>query len=142
MAKAYIPKALRARVAEAARYRCGYCLSQEAVVGSPMEIDHLIPESLGGPTSEEHLWLACALCNAHKGERIAASDPQTGALVRLFDPRREDWSLHFAWVSDGTRMLGLTATGRATVAALQVNRPTLIRARQAWSQVGWHPSRD
>jgi hypothetical protein len=106
-----------------------------------MEIDHLIPESLGGPTSEENLWLACALCNAHKGERIAASDPQTGALVRLFDPRREDWSLHFAWVSDDTRMLGLTATGRATVAALQVNRPTLIRARQAWSQVGWQPPR-
>lgn len=77
MPKAYIPKDLRARVAETARYRCGYCLSQEAVIGSPMEIDH-----------------------------------------------------------------GLTPTGRATVVALHLNRATLVRARQAWSHVGWHPPRD
>jgi hypothetical protein len=95
------------------------------------KIDHLIPESLGGPTSEENLWLACSLCNAYKGERIAAPDPQTGALVRLFDPRHEAGVNHFIWIQNDTWIFGLTATGRATVAALRLNRPAPVRARQA-----------
>ena len=40
MSRTYLPKALRERVAEAAKYRCGYCLSSEAIIGAPMEIDH------------------------------------------------------------------------------------------------------
>ena len=35
------------------RYRCGYCLTQQAIVGMPMELEHLIPEALGGRTVEE-----------------------------------------------------------------------------------------
>ena len=61
MSRTYVPTWLRERVADAARHRCGYCLSSEAVVGAPMEIDHLIPESLGGLTEEDNLWLACSL---------------------------------------------------------------------------------
>lgn len=38
-----------------ARYRCGYCQTAEAIVGTPMEIDHIIPESLGGLTEEDNL---------------------------------------------------------------------------------------
>jgi 5-methylcytosine-specific restriction endonuclease McrA len=58
-----IPTALRKRVAEHARYRCGYCLTPEWIVGSAMEVDHLIPEALGRTTEEENLWLACSLRN-------------------------------------------------------------------------------
>lgn len=58
MSTAYIPKDLRERVAQQARYRCGYCLSAEAIVGAPMEIDHLVPQALGGLTEEDNLWLA------------------------------------------------------------------------------------
>lgn len=54
MSKTYIPKALRERVEEQAQHRCGYCLSQEEVIGAPMEIDHLLPEALGGLTEEEN----------------------------------------------------------------------------------------
>jgi 5-methylcytosine-specific restriction endonuclease McrA len=61
MSQTYIPKELRERVAAQARYRCGYCLTAEAVVGTPMEFEHLIPEALGGLTEEENLWLACSL---------------------------------------------------------------------------------
>jgi 5-methylcytosine-specific restriction endonuclease McrA len=63
MSQAYISKALRDRVAAKAKYRCGYCLTQEAVVGSSMEIDHIIPEVLGGATEEENLWSACSAWN-------------------------------------------------------------------------------
>ena len=142
MSKTYIPKALRELVAQQARYRCGYCLSQEAVVGTPMEFDHIIPESLGGLTEEANLWLACSLCNDHKGDRIAALDPESGEVVRLFDPRRQVWPEHFAWTAEGDRINGLTPIGRATVAALNLNRPSLVKARQAWVSVGWHPPGD
>jgi hypothetical protein len=139
MSRDYISRALRDLVAQQARHRCGYCLTQEAVVGTPMVIDHIVPESLGGPTEEANLWLACALCNAHKGDRMTALDVETSEIVRLFNPRRQTWTEHFAWTSEGDRILGRTPTGRATVIALQLNRPSLVRARKAWVSVGWHP---
>ena len=100
MSEAYISNALRHRVAVQTRHRCGYCLTSEAIVGTPMEIDHIIPQSLGGPTEEDNLWLACSLCNDHKSDRIAALDPRTGTIVRLFDPRHQVWREHFAWTAD------------------------------------------
>lgn len=84
MSRSYVGKALREQVARAARYRCGYCLTSARVTGTRMEVDHVIPESLGGLTVEENLWLACSMCNDHKGNRIAAPDPLTGEVVRLF----------------------------------------------------------
>jgi hypothetical protein len=142
MSRTYISKALREKVSEQARHRCGYYLTAEAVVGTPMEVDHLIPESLGGLTEEDNLWLACSLCNDHKGDRVAALDPASGEVVRLFDPRRQAWRQHFRWSEEGDRVVGKTATGRATVVALNLNRPTLVLARQAWVKVGWHPPKD
>ncbi len=137
-----ISKSLRQRVGEQAKRRCGYCLSSETIVGAPMELDHIIPQSLGGLDEENNLWLACPLCNQHKADRIAALDPRTGEIVRLFNPRFEDWKDHFTWSSDGERIIGKTPTGRATVAALNLNRPSLVVARRAWVQVGWHPPKD
>lgn len=142
MSRGHVPRDLRAKVAEQARYRCGYCQTQEAVVGTPMEIDHIVPESLGGPTEEGNLWLACSACNEHKGARVAALDPLTGETARLFDPRRQQWTEHFEWTAGHTRVEGRTASGRATVNALHLNRPALVRARAAWVRVGWHPPKD
>jgi hypothetical protein len=142
MSRTHIPRSLREQVAAQARYRCGYCLTAEAVVGTPMELDHLIPEALGGLTEEDNLWLACSLCNDHKGDRIAALDPVTGAVVRLFDPRHQVWGEHLSWTEAGDRVVGLTPSGRATVLALNLNRPALVRARQLWVSVGWHPPKD
>jgi hypothetical protein len=142
MSQSYIPKILRERVATQARHRCGYCLTSEAIVGTPMEIDHIIPESLGGQTEEDNLWLACSLCNDHKSDRIAALDPLTGEIVRLFDPRHQVWNRHFTWTAEGDRIIGLTPVGRATVVALNLNRPSLVKSRQAWCSVGWHPPRE
>ena len=142
MTSVKLSKALRALVSEQARHRCGYCLMAEAIVGTPMEIDHIIPRALGGPTEEDNLWLACSLCNDHKGDQIAATDPLTGELVRLFDPRHQAWDAHFAWTAEGDQIVGLTPIGRATVVALRLNRPSLVVARQAWVSVGWHPPAD
>ena len=107
-----------------------------------MEIDHLIPQSLGGLTEEDNLWLACSLCNDHKSDRISALDSGTGEVVRLFNPRHQVWLEHFRWNDASDRIVGLTPVGRATVVALSVNRPSLVIARQLWVAVGWHPPND
>ena len=142
MSGAYVSIILREQVAAQARYRCGYCLSAEAIIGAPLEIDHLLPRSLGGLTVEDNLWLACSLCNDHKFNRIAFRDPNSGEVVRLFDPRRQNWAEHFRWTAAGDQIVGLTPTGRATVIALNLNRPTLVAARRAWVIAGWHPPAD
>ena len=41
-----------------------------------------------------------------------------------------------------TEIIGLTATGRATIAALRLNNPEIVAARSLWVQAGWHPPRD
>ncbi len=142
MTSAYIPSSLRQRISKQARYRCGYCLSQEAIVGAPMEIEHIFPRSLGGHTAEDNLWLACSLCNEYKGTRTTAEDPESGQTVLLFNPRHDSWNEHFAWVDSGARMIGKTAVGRATVRVLRLNRRSLVRSRRYWVSAGWHPPRD
>jgi hypothetical protein len=142
VSKTYIPKALRELVAAQGRYRCGYCLTQERVVGVPMDVEHIIPEALGGPTEEANLWLACALCNKHKGDRVTAADPLTGEIVGLFDPRRQMWQELFVWVDGDAIIEGQTPQGRATVIALNLNRVALVRARRLWISAGWHPPGD
>jgi hypothetical protein len=62
--------------------------------------------------------------------------------VRLFNPRRQRWLEHFTWTPEGDLVIGLTPTGRATIVALQLNRPTLVRARRLWVVAGWHPPGD
>jgi len=138
----YIPKRLRRRVAEQAQHRCGYCLTPETITGTPMEVDHLFPSSLGGATTEDNLWLACGLCNDHKGNRVTAEDPQKGRSVRLFNPRSDVWEEHFEWIEGGLRIAGRTAVGRATVNALHLNRRPLVTARAGWIAVGWHPPKN
>jgi len=56
---------------------CGYCQSSEARLGMPLETEHIIPESAGGQTIVENLWLACHRCNQFKSNRYQAVDPTT-----------------------------------------------------------------
>lgn len=142
MSRSYIGRALREQVAKDARCRCGYCLTSTRITGTPLEVDHIIPESLGGLTVRENLWLACSMCNDHKGNRIAAVDPRTGEEVRIFDPRRQLWRDHFDWSAEGDVIIGKSPTGRATIAAVRLNRAELVEARRGWVSAGWHPPQD
>jgi len=138
----YISAALRRRVAEDARHRCGYCQAQALVLGMPFEIEHIIPEALGGTSQEENLWLACPRCNRYKGQRTHAVDPESGESAPLFDPRRQEWERHFFWQTGAVYVVGLTPTGRATINALQMNNPFVVRSRRVWVAWGWHPPGD
>lgn len=105
----------------------------------PLEIDHILPEAAGGSSDETNLWLACPRCNQYKGMQTHAVDEVTGERAPLFDPRRQRWQDHFAWEQGGLYIVGLTAIGRATVQALQMNNPFVVRARYVWISWEWHP---
>ncbi len=137
--KGRVSRRLRERVARTAGYRCGYCLTPQNIAGYRLSMEHIIPEAKGGLTVEENLWLACHSCNEFKGARIQARDPVTEKRCRLWNPRRQKWHEHFCWSDDATEIVGLTPCGRATIAALRLNRPELVAARSLWVQVGWWP---
>ena len=135
----YISEEVRARVRIAAGDRCGYCRSPQHLVLGPLEVEHIIPSGRGGSDDETNLWLACRMCNNFKGVQTHGLDPVNGRRVRLFNPRRQRWSRHFIWSADGTQIQGRTASGRATVAALQLNNVIAVTVRRAWVSAGWHP---
>ena len=128
---------LREAVVERARDRCEYCgLSQEGQEAK-FHIDHVVPAVAGGKTELQNLALACVSCSLRKGAREAATDPATGQEVPLFNPRRDPWNAHFRW--RGVEVVGLTATGRATVQALRLNRLLALEIRRAGGLQGRHP---
>ena len=139
MSRATISTALRQAVGEASRYRCAYCQTSEHVVGAEFTIDRIVPESLGGTTTVDNLCLACWGCNLTKRDRIAAVDPESGKVTRLFHPLLQLWHDHFSWQEDGILIVGLTPTGRATINALKLNRASLVKSRRLWISAGWHP---
>jgi hypothetical protein len=133
----YIPVALARAAVERADNRCEYCglsqLGQEAT----FHVDHVCPCAEGGATVLENLALACVSCSLRKGARLAANDPETGQPALLFNPRTDDWTEHFEWAEYA--VVGLTPTGRATVAALAMNRPLIVSIREEEAERGRHP---
>ena len=111
----------------------------EELSGERLCIEHIHPESRGGLTTEQNVWLACRRCNEYKGTQTYARDPLTGKRARLFNPRTQLWQEHFAWDTTGTEILGLTPSGRATIVALRLNNPEIIVARRLWVAAGWWP---
>lgn len=128
---------LRRLVIQRAANRCEYCgLSQEGQEAT-FHIDHVTPLAAGGETVAENLALACVSCSLRKAARQTAVDPQTGKEAALYNPRQDTWREHFRW--DDVHLVGLTATGRATVAALDMNRILIVAVRREEAAVGRHP---
>ena len=93
----HITAALRRLVVARASNHCEYCgLAQDGQVAT-FHIDHVMPVAAGGATSEDNLALACVSCSLRKGARQAAIDFVSGEEVPLFNPRNDDWHVHFYW---------------------------------------------
>jgi hypothetical protein len=82
------------------------------------------------------------MCNSFKGAQTHARDPVSGRRVRLFNPRRQRWSRHFAWSDVGEQIVGRTTCGRATVIALRLNNEIAMQVRRHWMTAGWHPPKE
>jgi len=131
--------AQRNRVRLRARDLCEYCRTNSDYAGHDFTVDHITPESEGGTSRLDNLCLCCFWCNNFKKSQTHFLDPHTNALVPLFNPRVDTWQEHFRWSPTKTRITGRTAIGRATVIALRLNRPILVRARRVWGRHGLHP---
>jgi HNH endonuclease len=134
-----IPDRIRHQVRQQANALCEYCHASEQWQYVHFTIDHVIPLALGGTQILDNLALACFHCNRRKADKATAVDPDSGEEVLLFNPRRDVWSEHFIWSADGLRIVGLTPTGRATIAALALNREWAAHIRQADRVAGRHP---
>lgn len=128
---------MRTHVARRAGNRCEYCGLSQAGQEAAFHIDHIVPQSDDGQTSEDNLALACVSCSLRKWARQSAIDPESGEEVPLFNPRTQSWAKHFRW--EGETIVPLSAIGRATVTALALNRPVILAIRREESLRGRHP---
>jgi len=134
-----IPARLRRLVVQRARRKCEYCQLSQVGQEATFHVDHVVPSAKGGRTFLRNLALACVSCSLRKEARQSACDPETGRQFRLFNPRRHHWDDHFCW--EGVRLIGLTGTGRATISALEMNRPLILAIRYEEAKRGRHPAK-
>jgi hypothetical protein len=104
-------------------------LSQEAYATQSFSVEHIVPFSAQGKMTSSNLALACQGCNNFKYDKITALDPVSHQVAQLFHPRRDNWHAHFIWNHDCTLIVGLTPTGRATVAGMFFPPCTIIGER-------------
>lgn len=126
------------RVREAVRLRagdaCEYCLLPTV---AQFQIEHIIPPALWpdyaggqlagvpwqpgrrGPNHIANYAWACEFCNQSKRQRVSRRGGRE--THRLFDPRRDRWPEHFAFLHQYLFILGVTDIGRATVETLGFN---------------------
>ncbi len=136
---------LRQAIRERANFVCEYCHSPERLSANRFTVDHVIPKSLGGSDALDNLALACRRCNERRYNFVASVDPETQAIVPIFNPRQQKWSDHFVWLNQGIVIEGKTPIGRATCLRIDLNdsrypEEDSIRAtRRFWIKTGLHP---
>jgi HNH endonuclease len=127
---------LYGRVADRARHRCEYCLAPEDFSSKEFHVEHVAPRVRGGADVLENLALACFRCNLSKAAAQTVPVVDSGRLIRLFNPRTDDWNAHFEFVIAASEELafiqGTDDIGRATVVRLRMNAPHAARARWRW----------
>ena len=121
-----------------AQDRCEYCHGPISLAELSFQVDHIIARKHGGTSEQDNLALSCFYCNSYKGPNIAGIDPQSSEIVRLFHPRKDEWTEHFQW-ADAT-LFGLTPVGRATIQVLGINDPNAIAVRESLMSEGVYPA--
>jgi hypothetical protein len=114
-------------------------LLHQEFAASTHQVDHIIAAKHAGATTLDNLALSCTVCNRRKGSDVSSVDPETGDIVHLFHPRRQNWADHFRL--DGIRIVGLTPEGRTTVEFLQLNAFERLAERAELTRAGRYPPR-
>jgi HNH endonuclease len=129
----------RAFIALRADDCCEYCQILHDFSPDTFEIEHIIPLAEGGTNEFNNLAFSCGGCNSRKGYKIKATDPVSGSMVNLFNPRIDNWEEHFTWSDNFSIVEGSTPIGRATLALLHLNRKGVVNLRKALFAYGVHP---
>ena len=132
-----VSEELRAEVARRAGQRCEYCLIHEDDAGFSHQVDHIVSRKHGGSSAADNLAYACVICNRHKRSDVASIDPRTGGIVRLFNPRSDQWADHFQL--EGAVIEPVSSTGSATASLLRLNAPERICERALLQSLGRYP---
>lgn len=123
-------RSTREFVRSRAQFRCEYCgIHEDDDLVLPFHVEHIRARKHGGGDEPSNLALACNHCNLHKGANLSGVDPESNAIVPLFHPRSQNWADHFS--SREGRIIGRTASGRATIAVLRMNRDDRVELRRA-----------
>jgi len=122
---------------ERAGQKCEYCRFPIECARLPFQVDHIIAEKHGGATTDSNLALSCYYCNSFKGPNIAGIDPfgDPDTAIQLFHPRKDHWASHFKWT--GPELVGVTPSGRVTIAVLRINEPDAISFRELLLESGF-----
>jgi hypothetical protein len=142
MSRRYITTTEERQIIERANRLCEYCRSSMDYSAQSFAIDHIIPITEGGKTLLENLAFSCGGCNGHKYAKIQAIDPVSREVVPLYNPRQQSWQDNFVWSDDLLQVVGLTASARATINALQLNRSGVLNMRRLLLMAGLHPPID
>jgi 5-methylcytosine-specific restriction endonuclease McrA len=130
---------MRDFIAHRANHVCEYCQIPATFSTSSFSIEHIKPIAKGGENNIENLAYACQGCNNIKFTKTHAEDPESGAVVPLFNPRMHNWNNHFSWSPDLILMIGISSIGRATISALKINREEVKNLRALLFLIGEHP---
>lgn len=130
---------VRKQVQRRAGDRCEYCrLPQGADPYHLFHVEHVRARQHGGTDDPSNLAWACHHCNLHEGTNLVGVDPDTNAVTRLYNPRRDFWEDHFAL--EGPRIVGRTGIGRTTAWLLQMNSEERTELRTLLIALGeWGP---
>ncbi|MGB9181824.1 MAG: HNH endonuclease signature motif containing protein [Pyrinomonadaceae bacterium] len=123
-------------VSARARHACEYCHAPEIVFNLPFEVEHIMPQSRGGETTENNLALSCRSCNLYKSDYVSAVDELTQQEAELFNPRLDEWHKHFSIIEETGEIKGLSASGRVTISRLRINSKAQVEARMQWLRLG------
>ncbi|MBC7773867.1 MAG: HNH endonuclease [Phycisphaerae bacterium] len=129
----------RGIVTQRAYQHCEYCRSPLDFSPESFDIEHIIPLAKGGSNELENLALSCGGCNSRKRDKTVGYDAQTDTIVPLFNPRTDEWNVHFALNEDFSLIESKTAIGRATIATLELNRKGVVNLRKALVHFGVFP---
>jgi hypothetical protein len=61
----------------------------------------------------------------------------SGEIMRLFNPRRDQWIEHFRW--EGATLVGLSPMGVVTIDVLKINDPSYVAVREGLIAEGEFP---
>ncbi|MBC8143750.1 MAG: HNH endonuclease [Armatimonadetes bacterium] len=128
-------------VAERAEHCCEYCFSQSLLSHDDFALEHIRPQNDDGTDDLFNLAWSCQGCNSRKYTAQTAIDPPTGLSVALYNPRTDTWRNHFVWSEDFSQIIGVSPTGRATVARFDLHRSGVANLRRALAIGGYHPPR-
>ncbi len=115
---------IREKVRKRAHYACEFCGIEEADAGGELTIDHYQPKVRGGRDNLDNLLYCCSRCNQYKLDYWPVRSDES----LLWNPRREQASMHFVELDDGM-LHPLTAIGAFTLARLRLNRSLLVAHR-------------